>query len=89
MYEKFKRWLASIFGYTTVSEQQIVEEMYKDLSKKIFFAKTLMELINAQQELKAFINYVERLGNPPWARGKVQAVTRYWNKRYRLWKLRG
>ncbi len=89
MYEKFKRFLAFVFGYTAVSEQQIVEEKYKELLKTIFFATTLTELLSARQDLKAFRNHIERLGNPPWARGKVQVVVRYWNKKYRLWKSRG
>lgn len=89
MYEKFKLWLASIFGYNVVSEQDIVQERYEQLSRKLFHAKTLNDLMIAQQELKTLKNYVERIGDPYWARGRMQALNRYWHKRYALWKSRG
>lgn len=89
MYEKFKRWLASLFGYTVISEQKIIEQQYKDLTRRIFYARSLNELILAQLELKAFIRYVDSLGNPYWAKGRVEAAKRYWHKRYALWKSRG
>ena len=55
----------------------------------MFYARTLNDLMIVHQELKALKNYVERIGNPSWATGRIQALNRYWHKRYALWKSRG
>ena len=89
MYEKFKRWLKRFLKYTSYSEILELEEQYKNLINKIFYARTLSEFMVAHYDLKDFKKAVEDIGSPPWAKSKLQTATHYWNKRYKMWKARG
>jgi hypothetical protein len=89
MYKKFKRWLKDVFKFISYEEVTSIELQYKELINKIHTARTLSDFINANLYLREFKKNVERLGNPPWATIKLQTATRYWYKRYKVWKFRG
>jgi hypothetical protein len=85
MYEVIKHYLKKWFGQS-LSEKEILFVEFEIIVKELNEAITLAQLFNVRTKISAYTQAVKHIGNPPWAKNKVNILSAHWNRRYRLWK---
>lgn len=85
--ERFIFWITS--SRRENKNKQILSNMFSIASVATSDARTLGELMNARKLIVECQETVVEFGSPLWATNRLKILNGLWNKRYRLWKLRG
>jgi hypothetical protein len=82
MYKTLKHWLHNIFK----SEEQVVQETYKELMKEIIEANTFELLTLTKQKIKNFNDIAKPLYYQKWTQDAVNSLEVKWAIQFKLWK---